>query len=167
MNSVEIERKYIIAMPDLELISRLGGYERTEIIQTYLEGEPCETRRVRKRSYPDRTVYTETSKRRIGPISAIEREREISEEEYTELIKAIKHGTRPIKKCRHSFLYGKVTVEIDVYPEWQRSCIMETELESADDTPELPPFIEILHEVSGEHKYSNAAMAHSFPEEII
>ena len=167
VNQVEIERKYIIELPCIEVLSRIDGYCRTEIVQTYLKSEDGVTRRVRKRSYPDGTAYTETSKIRLDKISSSEREREISEEEYLALLEDIKPGTRPIEKTRHSFPYGNITVEIDVYPEWERSCIMETELECREATPALPPFIKILREVTGELEYSNASMSCTFPNEII
>ena len=167
MNQVEIERKYIIEKPNTDELLKYPDYSCTEIMQIYLSGNAGETRRIRKRSYPDRTEYTETVKVRIDKMSADEREREITEAEYLRLSKDIKPDTRPIKKCRHSFSYGEITVEIDVYPEWERSCIMETELTSRDERPPLPPFIKILREVTGERGYSNADMAASFPEEII
>lgn len=167
MNQVEIERKYIIEMPDMTELSKLAGYCRSEITQTYLLSKPGEARRVRERRYCDASVYTETVKVRIDKMSSEEREREITESEYRELLCEMKSGTKPIKKTRHSFPYGEITVEIDVYPEWERSCIMETELPSRDATPTLPPFIKILREVTGERGYSNADMAASFPREII
>lgn len=167
MNLIEIERKYIIELPCFESLSSLSGYCCTEIVQTYLKSGEGETRRVRKRSYPDRTVYTETMKKRLDKMSSSECEREISEEEYLSLLEDIKPGTHPIKKTRHSFPYGRITVEIDVYPEWERSCIMETELECREATPPLPPFIKILREVTGELEYSNASMSCAFPNEII
>lgn len=167
MRQVEIERKYIIEMPDMARLREISGYEVTEIVQTYLLSEEGVTRRVRKRSYPERTEYTETVKIRIDKMSAEEREREISKEEYSELLKEMKPGTRPIKKHRHSFPFGDITVEIDVYPEWERSCIMETELVSCVDAPPLPPFIRIIREVTGERGYSNADMAHAFPKESL
>lgn len=167
MKQVEIERKYIIAMPKLELLRTISGYECSEIEQTYLKSEAQTTRRVRQRAYSDRTVYTETVKKRLDRLSAEECEREISENEYNELIKEIKPDTRPLKKTRHSFPFGDITVEIDVYPEWEHSCIMETELEAPNLAPELPSFIRILREVTGEWEYSNAGMAAKFPKEII
>ena len=167
MNQVEIERKYIIKMPDIDAISKQPGYSHSEIVQTYLAGGAGEVRRVRERSYPHGTVYTETVKVRIDKISSEEREREISESEYRELLLDIKPGTRAIKKTRHTFPYGEITVEIDVYAEWERSCIMEIELPGREYIPKIPSFIKILCEVTGEWKYSNAAMAAAFPSEII
>ena len=78
---VEIERKYVIRLPRLELLREQEGYNVSEIRQTYLESPSGVTHRVRMRSYPDRVVYTETKKVRIDRISSFEDEREISESE--------------------------------------------------------------------------------------
>ena len=165
MKQVEIERKYIIAMPSVDSLSACPDYTKTEIEQIYLSGDARVTHRIRKRCYPDRTVYTETKKIRLDKMSADEREREITGEEYQCLKKDMKPDTRPIKKTRHSFTYGDITAEIDIYPEWERCAIMETELKSREENPALPPFIRILREVTGEWEYSNAGMAHAFPSE--
>ena len=79
---VEIERKFVIAMPDISFISTLDGYSFSDIEQTYLCSDEGVTRRVRARKYQGRTVYTETKKMRIDKMSAHEDEREISREEY-------------------------------------------------------------------------------------
>lgn len=163
---IEIERKYIIAMPDVERLSLLPSYTVSSITQTYLESEEGLTHRVRKRRFNDRIQYTETKKIRINKISVHELEREISEDEYMSLLPLIKKGTKHLQKNRHTFEHLGKTIEIDIYPDWERTCIMETELESEDECVIFPDFIEIIKEVTGDRRYSNAGMAESFPAEI-
>ena len=164
-SAVEIERKYIIAMPDEKMLAELDAYTSSDITQIYLAAERGRTRRIRSRKFPDRTEYTETVKRRIDSVSADEEEREISAERFAELSLEMANGTRPIIKRRHTFLYRGQTFEIDVYPEWKRTAIMETELPSRAARAEMPTFIKIVREVSGEFRYSNAGMSSAFPEE--
>ena len=164
---VEIERKYIILKPDIAALRTFPGYSSSEITQTYLRSEPGVARRVRRRVYADRVSYTETSKKRIDAVSAYEDEREITEAEYEDLLTEIQEGTRPIAKTRHVVPCEGTLFEIDVYPEWVQTCIMETELESEDSRVSVPGVIKILLEVTGDKKYSNAAMSRSFPKEII
>ena len=163
--NIEIERKYIIKLPDLSVICREKNYTESDIVQIYLSSEPGVTHRIRSRRYGDKTVYTETKKTRIDKISAYEDEREISEEEFCALSKNIDRATRPIIKKRITFDYLGATVEIDIYPDWQRCAILETELDSREASVALPEYIEIVREVTGDYRYSNAAMARSFPEE--
>ena len=164
---VEIERKYVIIMPDIRILGEQEGYSVSHILQTYLESKPNVNRRVRSRDYGDRTVYTETEKTRIDEISSFEEEREISEAEYKSLLRLVKQGTHTVHKTRHSFLYHGQIFEVDIYPEWKRTAIMETELISRKAKVEMPEFIGIVAEVSGDKRYSNASMAHEFPGELV
>ena len=163
--AIEIERKFIVEKPSEELLSECEGYTKSVITQIYLSSQKNETRRVRKRVYNDRTVYIETKKTRIDPMSSNEIEREITEEEYNRLLLEKREGTAPVNKIRYTVDYHSHTFEIDVYPEWKRSCIMEVELLSRDESVDYPPFIKIVREVTGNKAYSNASMAKAFPSE--
>ncbi len=162
---IEIERKFVIHMPDIELISAFRGYTVSEITQTYLKTDDGSTLRVRARKYADRVQYTETRKIRIDVSSVNEIEREITADEYESLLSLSRDDSSPIHKTRHTFEYIGHTIEIDVYPQWTSFCIMEVELERADEDVELPKIIRILYEVTGDRKYSNAGMAKEFPPE--
>ena len=166
-NKIEIERKYIIKKPSLKSMRETEGYTELEITQIYLESAANVTHRVRSRIYPDSAVYTETKKIRIDKMSAYEDEGEISESDFKEKSRKIDKSTRPILKKRYTFSHNKHTFEIDIYPEWERCAVMETELESRDELVDFPSFIEIVREVTGEREYSNAAMAHRFPAEPV
>ncbi len=164
---VEIERKYIIEMPDTEVLLKQKSHTSSHIIQTYLISEQGETRRVRRRDFGDTIRYIETVKRRIDGMSSTEIERELSEGEYISLLAEQLDGTRPVIKTRHTFDYLGQIFEIDIYPDWQRTAVMETELPDRDTAVEMPPFINIIKEVTGEKEYSNASMSRSFPKEIL
>ena len=165
MEHIETERKYIIKLPDFAKLALLREYSVSEITQIYLSSAVGITHRVRERKYADKTVYTETKKMRISPLSSVEDEREISEVEFSDLSKNIKEGTNPVRKIRHTFVYNGQLFEIDVYPSWKCTAIMETELDNPEKTVKMPPFIRIMREVTGNKRYSNAAMSKSFPNE--
>jgi len=163
---IEIERKYIIEKPDKDKLSELRDAEASSIVQIYLSAPEGVTRRIRSRAYENGTRYFETVKKRIDKMSSYEDEREISAEEFREKSREIKEGTRAIIKERISFLYEGKTLEIDIYPEWKNTAIMEIELDSREENPQIPSFIKIIREVTGIKGYSNAAMSESFPEEF-
>lgn len=163
--AVEIERKFIVKKPSPELIGELPDYSRSEITQIYISSPPGVTHRVRKRVYPDRCEYTETQKIRIDDKSAIEDENEIDCERFNLLSKSIKEGTRPIVKERYTFRCGAQLFELDIYPEWKESCILEAEIPERSCEVQIPSFIKVVREVTGYREYSNAAMSISFPEE--
>ena len=162
---IEIERKYIIKMPSLKEMQSMEDYTESKITQIYLESARGVTHRVRSRVYGGQAVYTETKKTRIDEMSVYEDEREISESEFAEKSKNIDKSTRPIFKTRYTFSYKGATFEIDAYPEWKKHAIMETELKKREAVYEIPAFLEIVSEVTGEKEYSNAAMSKRFPPE--
>ena len=135
--------------------------------QTYLTAPKRVTRRVRARSYNDGTVYTETSKIRVDRMSSFEDEREVDKEEYEKLLTEKIKGTVTLKKTRYTFDYKGRVFEVDVYPSWQKSCILEVELDSSFAEIEMPDFIHVIKEVTGEKKYSNASMSRKFPKELV
>ena len=163
---IEIERKYVISMPDVCAMQSEEGYTSSDIVQIYLTSAPHVTHRVRSRTKGGVTKYTETKKVRISGMSAYEDEREITESEFLTLRENIAEGTTPVIKTRHTFLFAGQLFEIDVYPNWRTTAIMETELPSEDTVVEIPSFIKIIKEVTGIKAYSNASMSRNFPEEI-
>ena len=165
MKGIETEIKLIIEKPADELTECLDGYTESEILQIYI-GSREVTHRVRRRVYKDgRTEYTENKKKRISSMSSIEEEREISESEFESLAQDIENGTSAVRKTRKTFLYGGHTVELDFYPNWKRTCILEIELDSESETPALPEWIRVVADVTGQKQYSNHSMAYSFPAE--
>ena len=164
---VEIERKYVIAMPNIDLLRLQESYTVSEILQIYLPSKLGETHRIRRRAYEGKTVCTETRKIRLDKMSSTEIEREINLFEFENLAKEPLFGTKPISKLRHTFIYEGQLFEIDVYPNWSKTAIMETELDSREREVKIPSFINIIREVTGDKSYSNASMSRRFPEELI
>ena len=62
---LEIERKYLVRMPELSLLRALGG-EGEAIEQTYLLSEASVTERVRRRTGAGGSICTHTVKKRIS-----------------------------------------------------------------------------------------------------
>ena len=164
---IETEKKLIIRMPELALLKKEKGYRQSEITQIYFESPSGVTHRVRKRVYPGETVYTETKKTRISRMSVIEEESVISEAEYDTLLRTQRVIGTPLHKKRHIFAFGKHTVEIDIYPEWKKSCVLEVELSDESEELTLPSYIEVVRDVTGSHRYSNHTMSQRFPKELL
>ena len=162
---IETERKFIIRTPDLALLGAQEGYAKSEIVQTYFDSADGITHRVRKRAGEGGTHYTETKKTRISHMSVIEDEIELCEVEYLERLGTLKTVGTPLCKTRHIFSFGAHTFEVDIYPGWKEHAVMEVEFSDESEQISLPPFIEIVKDVTGVRGYSNYAMALAFPEE--
>ena len=161
----EIERKYLIAYPDMAWLA--SNAESSLIVQTYLVSEEGLTARVRKREGADRCVYYYTEKRHISAVTKMEYVKEIGREEYESLLEREDTDRKPVVKERWCLEYKDQLFEIDVYPFYTDRAIMEIELESEGQTIFFPPEIRILKEVTGDRRYSNASMARCVPYDEI
>lgn len=159
----EIERKFLIALPDEKILSEKAVH-RLEIVQTYLLASDGESARVRKTTENGVVTYTHTTKKRISAIKRIEDEKEIGEEEYKTFLMSADPSRRPIEKVRYCIPYAEHVLEIDIFPFWKDKCFMEIELQHETENVVLPPFITIIKEVTDDKCYTNASLAIQLPE---
>lgn len=165
MIPLEIERKFLIRQTPV-----LFGEctEKTDIEQIYLvKKDPEVQRRVRSMTKNGNTKYYYTEKRFISASVREENEREITKEEYEKLRKEAAPELVPIIKTRHILIYDSQRFEIDSYPFSDEYASMELELAEESQEIKFPPFADIIREVTGDKRYSNAALAqnNSFPEQ--
>lgn len=156
---LEIERKYLITMPSIASLVQKEGTRVFSITQIYLKSPVGMSRRVRKKCEGARTVYIMTEKERVSPLTAIEREREITEAEYCALLSESDPAATPIEKTRYAIPHGRHTLEIDVYPFWDRAAILEIELASEEEEVDIPTYLSVACEVTGDGRFKNAALA--------
>ena len=164
MDDLEIERKYLIRMPEAALLASSAS---SEIEQVYILSPEGKRERVRRRVFADRTVYTHTAKERLSELSRIEIEKEIGEEDYRAYLAAADPSRRAIRKTRYLYEYEGQLFEIDVFPFWDDRALMELELEDEAQEILLPPAIEIVREVTSESRYTNSSLAREVPRESI
>ena len=158
--NIEIERKYLINMPDIEVLKAQPNYSSSFIEQMYIsDSGEFGGDRIRKREYHDITKYFKTHKENINGISKIEIEQEISEEEYNRLAEKKLSDTRAIKKGRHCFDFRGQLVELDIYEFWSDKATLEVELQHEDQEVYIPDFIEVIGDVTGDNSYSNYALS--------
>ncbi len=159
---LEIERKFLIAYPDMEWLNRQNTCRSVEITQTYLRvgGEEM---RVRQRGSDGHYVYYQTIKRRISDLKRIEIEKRLTVEEYNNLLAKADPQRYTISKTRYCLMYDGQYFEIDIFPFWQQQALAEIELRSEDDAIRFPPELKILREVSHEEAFTNRLMA-QYPE---
>ncbi len=162
---LEIERKYLIRRPAESLLDRLCT-RRIEIEQIYLCAAPEQgSRRVRhsREAGTDRYFYNE--KIPLTDLTRIEREREIGAGEYEALLAEAERGRIPIRKTRWCVPWAGHTLEIDLFPFWERQAFCEVELPSESVEPSLPDWLTVLREVSGDPRFTNHALALQIPPE--
>lgn len=160
---LEIERKYLIAYPDMQQLRPLCSAVY-DMEQTYLQSVSGVTARVRRRT-GEREEFFHTEKERLSDRTCVERERQIDRAEYEQLLLQRAEDALTIRKTRYCLPYNGFLFEIDVYPFWQKIAVMEVELSSEEESFTLPPQIEVLREVTDDYRMKNAALARYIPDE--
>lgn len=148
----EIERKFLILRPDECMLSK---FEFSSIEQTYLLPKG----RVRARTADGNTVYTHTVKTSVTDITRIENEREVTAEEYNELLKSADPQRISVKKTRYIIPSGGLDFELDDFGAEYIHALLEIELESEEQAFTLPDFITVIREVTEEKEYRNSVIA--------
>jgi len=170
---IEIERKYLV-----EVVGDLPAGETTEIVQTYLVAGKGFSRRVRKRGSEGDWRYYFTEKQPLGPDRRIETEGEIGEAEYRQLLVEADPKRETIRKKRTCFDWQGQSFELDDYDRpllldidfVQEEVAVEglrtgacqiLELEGAEsaEAVRMPPFIRVIRDVTGDHRYVNSQLA--------
>ena len=157
---LEIERKFLIARPNLRMLEQNPSCERVDIIQTYLRTDAdTEELRIRQRGVGGQYIFFKTRKKKISGGRWVEEEERLSQEEYLALMELADPAFRPIHKQRYCLSENGLYYEIDIYPEWKDKALMEVELHSEDQEVVFPEKIEVIREVTGEAAYSNRELA--------
>ena len=155
----EIERKFLIDYPDLELLEKRSDCQKVEIIQTYLKVGEDEEVRVRQRGTNGSYIYFKTTKKKINETTRIEVEDRLSQEEYLKLLMEADTTRHQIRKTRYCLTYEGQYFEIDIYPFWKEQAIVEIELLSEQDEIKMPEFLKVIKEVTNDDAYKNSSLA--------
>ncbi|MBQ5564142.1 MAG: AAA family ATPase [Clostridia bacterium] len=156
---LEIERKFLIEYPDLELLRSLDNCKRVEIIQTYLNSDGNGEVRVRQRGENGHYIYVKTTKRFVTNVKRVEIEKRLSQDEYIKLLMDADTTRHPIRKDRYCITYESQYFELDVYPFWNDKATIEIELNDENAPIHFPDFIHVIKEVTHDSEYKNSSLA--------
>ncbi|MFQ6752276.1 MAG: AAA family ATPase [Clostridia bacterium] len=156
----EIERKFLIKKPDIKTLENLPNCKKIEIVQTYLiSPDKSEEVRVRQRGVDGHYIYTKTIKKKVSSIKRIETERKISEREYLKSLSNADTKLHQLTKNRYCIMHENRYFEVDIYPFSDEYAVCELELADENEEFIIPPFIEVVREVTGDETYSNKTLA--------
>jgi CYTH domain-containing protein len=167
----EIERKFLIEYPDINMLESMPDCQKVEIIQTYLvSSDPEAEVRIRQRGKDGHYIYTKTEKRKVKGESAsaakrIEVESRLNRAEYLTLLMEADTNLRQIRKTRYCLVHDRQYHEIDIYPFWNNQAILEVELTDENAPISIPDFIKVIREVTEEDAYKNYSLAKEIPAE--
>lgn len=157
---LEIEKKYLVESIDVSKIKQHAHIQIVEIEQAYLgAGDGKIQKRIRKRGQNGSWVYYFTQKEMIKPGVRIETERQISDKEYQDLLKERNRTMSVIQKKRCCFVWMNQYFELDCFISPAKYSLLEIELTHEQQEVLLPPFLNIIRDVTDEDFYSNIEIA--------
>lgn len=166
---LEIEKKFLVRFPkSWSALAELfdGIHDVKRINQTYLKPESGQqAARVRKTieglSGETNTVYHYNRKKPTKDTGTHEEtEYEISQKEYESYLKKANPEKCAVEKTRFVFDWHDQRFELDVFKGHLKGlAILEIELDNKDDTIELPPFLDMVKEVTKDKRFSNFSLA--------
>lgn len=153
---IEEERKYIV-----KLTGEVPNAIDSDIVQTYLSGEPGSEIRLRRRGFEGgKYVYVHTTKKRVADNEQIETERQISANLYENMLQQADPYRATIRKHRKSFIWKGQYFELDSFSEPVKGLmILETKGIAKRESVKFPPFIQVLEDITGNTHYYNYNIA--------
>lgn len=160
---LEIEKKYLIKQPDFRLLKQEYGAAPVMIDQFFLHSKKGGKSRIRDRRQDGYSVYYETKKQQRDIGVRREVEKRIPHDLYDYKLSYERDSSRSmIRKQRHYFLWQNQYFELDLFfePKQRRGLtLMEIELDEVGQTVYLPPFIEIIADVTDNPAFTNFSLA--------
>jgi CYTH domain-containing protein/thymidylate kinase len=152
---IEEERKYIV-----EVIGPLPDSIESDLVQTYLSGDPGSEIRLRQLTLNGRKVYVHTTKKRTSASEQIETERQISANLYNSMLQQADPYRQTIHKRRNSFIWEGQYFELDTYLTPRAGLvILETKGITAQESVKFPSFLRVVEDITGRTQYYNYNLA--------
>lgn len=159
---IEIERKFLVKIVDVDILA-FCQHRKIEIEQFYLNSTSGEELRLRKRGYDGSYSYFLTKKiKTANPMVRFETEKIISHYDFLVMSENADKSKSIIKKDRICFLHNNQYFELDFFRSPKRLkdlILLEIELTEQNDKVEIPDWIQIEKEVTGDPEYSNFNLA--------
>ena len=151
------KRKFLVAMPDRDVLTRAYGAMPLEMMQTYLlSSDPEVERRIRQQTSLGEQFFFYTQKRVAEDGTRWVTERPISEKEYVTYLMEADLSLHSVRKLKYRFNYAQHNMELDVYPFSRDKAVLFV---YGSEPYELPPEIRVIRDVTGDPEYKNRALA--------
>lgn len=157
---LEIERRYLVSLD--HAVELPVPNQSSKIEQWYLKPRrDGAIERIRRRTQAGTHTYYRTSKMVVRHGVRSERESLLSEAEYLNALEDRDLIAEPIRKSRTCFVWEDQYFELDIFESNLTGlAILEIELTHEDQVVSLPPFLQVLREVTGDERFSNFCLAH-------
>ena len=155
---MEEKHKYLIRMPDIELLTDKYRAVALDMMQTYLvDTQPETERRIRQQRSGEDYLYFYTEKHTRPDGTRWVTEKPISGKEYVRYLMESDTDLHNVRKLKYRFVYGDCRFEVDVYPFSEDKAVLFRY--SGGKSSPMPPEIEVYRDVTGDPAYKNRQLA--------
>ena len=149
------ERKYIV-----KVLNEIPEAIESEIYQTYLTSEPRSEVRLRRRTLNGISMNVRTTKKMLSTGEQVQTERQIDNNLYESLMRQADPYRDTIHKIRKTFIWKGQFFELDTYLDANSGLqILETKGIVDHESVNIPPFLEVMEDITGNTKYYNYNLA--------
>lgn len=154
--TIEKFNKYLINVDDalLERIKNEDNYSTSHIVQHYLTSENNMERRIRRRERGDDVMYSYSEAKYLATNERIKVDRVLTKRQYKDFENQIDRNLNVTDKMRYSFIHNDSFYKLDVFSFDKTKGIISTENEA-----ELPEYIDVIKDVTGDVNYKNYYLA--------
>lgn len=155
-------RKYLLAADKSNYEFELPhGVKREyfELEETFLWKTIGESNSLRKLGKNDSFTYSHEMRYSVKG-EKVERKRQITGREYIELLDQRDKEKQPVKKLRQCLIYERQYLIVETFLNIEpHPSVMRIEASSDSSKIKLPPFLDVIREVTGEDAYTTSFMA--------
>lgn len=151
---IQGERKFLLRHLDPARIP--VPFQKIEIEQYYIPGQPRVETSIRKRTWLGKSTYHLRKKLPFidGTTERIKVSSLIQKHEYLELIQGAGTNLKELRKSRYCFIIDHTYYKVDVFEKLGRAPVLEVY-----GTPQLPEFFEVIREVTNDPHERNVHYA--------
>lgn len=158
----QLQRKYLVEMPDLTALENLPTCSKVETVQTYLISDPSQEVRVRRRGIEGDYLYTKTVKEQADPgvkLRRIVSDERLTESQYLAELANADPTLAPLRKIRYCLCEDDRCVQLDVFPFWKDKAVLELPVADEKMPPDVPKMFTVIEEITQNPAYRNYNLA--------
>ncbi|MBQ6479154.1 MAG: AAA family ATPase [Erysipelotrichaceae bacterium] len=160
---VERFNKYLIDVDEnvIRQLAKEANYSTSHIVQHYLVGNDNYERRIRRREKDGDILYSYSQAHYLSSNERIKTDQVLTERQYRDYFYEIDPKLNIIDKERHSFIYKDIFFKLDIFHFDKSKGILSFESAADAEDIELPDYIHVVKNVTGDINYKNYYLAKS------
>ncbi|MCR4633686.1 MAG: AAA family ATPase [Erysipelotrichaceae bacterium] len=155
--------RYLVEVDDevLERFTKEANYSTSHIVQHYLRSDNGYERRIRSRECGPDVLYTYSEANYLSTHERVKVDRVLTERQYKDYFHQVDPELNVIDKTRYSFIKKGLFFKLEVFDFDKTKGILTVDEPSDGRQVEIPDYIRLIKDVTGDLNYKNYYLAKS------